>query len=266
MAARQGAGAGQLEAGQVRAMFDRISGVYDLMNTAMTAGLHHRWRSRAADLAARRPRQPRARRRHRHRRPRDRARAPRRHRAARWSAATSPRAMLDRARVKAAVPRQDSRQAALRMGRRDGAPLRQRQLRRGDRRVRRSQLRRPRPRPGRDGPRRAPRRPGRGARDHDAHARRRCRCSTASGSTASCRRSGARRALSRGCRQLRGVSAQEDIADAYTYLPNSVKRFPGPRRARGARCPARASSQISYIITAGGIVAIHAGTVPAEPA
>jgi demethylmenaquinone methyltransferase/2-methoxy-6-polyprenyl-1,4-benzoquinol methylase len=32
-------------------MFDRIAGVYDLMNTVMTAGLHHRWRARAADLA-----------------------------------------------------------------------------------------------------------------------------------------------------------------------------------------------------------------------
>src|SRR3954452_7147234 len=37
---------------QVRAMFDRISGFYDLMNSVMTAGLHHRWRARAADLAA----------------------------------------------------------------------------------------------------------------------------------------------------------------------------------------------------------------------
>src|SRR5271169_4243800 len=46
-----GPGAGRLEAVQVRAMFDRIAGVYDLMNTAMTAGLHHRWRARAADLA-----------------------------------------------------------------------------------------------------------------------------------------------------------------------------------------------------------------------
>jgi demethylmenaquinone methyltransferase / 2-methoxy-6-polyprenyl-1,4-benzoquinol methylase len=38
-------------AGDVNRMFDRIAGRYDLMNTAMTAGLHHRWRARAADLA-----------------------------------------------------------------------------------------------------------------------------------------------------------------------------------------------------------------------
>ena len=36
--------------GQVRSMFDRIAGVYDVMNTAMTAGLHHSWRERAAEL------------------------------------------------------------------------------------------------------------------------------------------------------------------------------------------------------------------------
>jgi demethylmenaquinone methyltransferase/2-methoxy-6-polyprenyl-1,4-benzoquinol methylase len=35
----------------VRAMFDRIAGVYDVLNTVMSAGLHHRWRARAADLA-----------------------------------------------------------------------------------------------------------------------------------------------------------------------------------------------------------------------
>jgi demethylmenaquinone methyltransferase/2-methoxy-6-polyprenyl-1,4-benzoquinol methylase len=36
-------------------MFDRIAGVYDVMNSVMTAGLHHRWRARAADLARLRP-------------------------------------------------------------------------------------------------------------------------------------------------------------------------------------------------------------------
>jgi demethylmenaquinone methyltransferase/2-methoxy-6-polyprenyl-1,4-benzoquinol methylase len=36
---------------EVRGMFDRIAGVYDLMNSAMTAGLHHQWRQRAVDRA-----------------------------------------------------------------------------------------------------------------------------------------------------------------------------------------------------------------------
>ncbi|HEY5317152.1 MAG TPA: bifunctional demethylmenaquinone methyltransferase/2-methoxy-6-polyprenyl-1,4-benzoquinol methylase UbiE [Solirubrobacteraceae bacterium] len=43
---------GTLEETQVRAMFDRIAGLYDRMNTVMTAGLHHGWRRRAADLAS----------------------------------------------------------------------------------------------------------------------------------------------------------------------------------------------------------------------
>ncbi len=46
---------GTLPEGQVRAMFDRIAGVYDVMNSAMTAGLHHKWRARAADVADVRP-------------------------------------------------------------------------------------------------------------------------------------------------------------------------------------------------------------------
>src|SRR4051795_7712912 len=59
MAAHAGAGvdaqagfsSGRLPDEEVREMFERIAGLYDLMNTAMTAGLHHRWRARAADLA-----------------------------------------------------------------------------------------------------------------------------------------------------------------------------------------------------------------------
>jgi len=42
---------GTLQEPQVRAMFDRIAGFYDVMNSVMTAGLHHKWRARAVDLA-----------------------------------------------------------------------------------------------------------------------------------------------------------------------------------------------------------------------
>jgi demethylmenaquinone methyltransferase / 2-methoxy-6-polyprenyl-1,4-benzoquinol methylase len=42
---------GRLSEPQVRAMFDRIARVYDVMNSVMTAGMHHRWRERAVDLA-----------------------------------------------------------------------------------------------------------------------------------------------------------------------------------------------------------------------
>jgi demethylmenaquinone methyltransferase / 2-methoxy-6-polyprenyl-1,4-benzoquinol methylase len=48
----EGRAPGTLEEPQVRAMFDRIASFYDVMNSVMTAGLHHRWRARAADLAA----------------------------------------------------------------------------------------------------------------------------------------------------------------------------------------------------------------------
>jgi demethylmenaquinone methyltransferase/2-methoxy-6-polyprenyl-1,4-benzoquinol methylase len=43
--------AGRLAEPQVEAMFDRIASVYDVMNSVMTAGMHQRWRERAVDLA-----------------------------------------------------------------------------------------------------------------------------------------------------------------------------------------------------------------------
>jgi demethylmenaquinone methyltransferase/2-methoxy-6-polyprenyl-1,4-benzoquinol methylase len=52
------------------------------------------------------------------------------------------------------------------------------------------------------------------------------------------------------------------IAAAYTYLPNSVKRFPAPA-ALAAELDRAGLQEISYVLLAGGIVAIHAGTVPA---
>ena len=42
---------GTLPEPQVQAMFDRIARVYDRMNAVMTAGLHHGWRRRTAQLA-----------------------------------------------------------------------------------------------------------------------------------------------------------------------------------------------------------------------
>ncbi len=35
----------------MQAMFDRVAGVYDVLNGVMSAGLHHRWRERAVDAA-----------------------------------------------------------------------------------------------------------------------------------------------------------------------------------------------------------------------
>jgi len=65
--------------------------------------------------------------------------------------------------------------------------------------------------------------------------------------------------------RLRNAPADTAIADAYAYLPSSVKRFPGPAALAGELQQA-GLSEISYVITAGGIVAIHAGTVPGERA
>ncbi|MGN6586315.1 MAG: bifunctional demethylmenaquinone methyltransferase/2-methoxy-6-polyprenyl-1,4-benzoquinol methylase UbiE [Solirubrobacterales bacterium] len=42
-------------AGQVNRMFDRVAGRYDALNSLMTAGLHHRWRERAAARAELKP-------------------------------------------------------------------------------------------------------------------------------------------------------------------------------------------------------------------
>jgi demethylmenaquinone methyltransferase/2-methoxy-6-polyprenyl-1,4-benzoquinol methylase len=263
MAARQGAGAGRLEAGQVRAMFDRISGVYDLMNTAMTAGLHHRWRARAADLAlvgpgsrvldvatgtgdlalelARRV-------------------AP----GGEVVGSDFSEGMLDRARAKASVtppgfvrPRfewadamalpynDDSFDAAtVGFGARNfddlgkGLAEMARVVRPGGRVVV-LEITTPTSPP-------------------LSHFYRLWfdRVVPALG--------GAAGAGAAAIGRLRGSGARPDIADAYTYLPNSVKRFPVPAELAGEMERA-GLSEISYLITAGGIVAIHAATVPAPP-
>jgi demethylmenaquinone methyltransferase / 2-methoxy-6-polyprenyl-1,4-benzoquinol methylase len=51
MSAGEKAGGDTLPEQQVAAMFDRVSRFYDLINSVMSAGLHHAWRVRAADIA-----------------------------------------------------------------------------------------------------------------------------------------------------------------------------------------------------------------------
>ncbi len=50
--------------------------------------------------------------------------------------------------------------------------------------------------------------------------------------------------------------------DAYTYLPSSVRRFPGPEDL-SVRMFAAGLRDIRYVLTAGGIIALHVGTVEA---
>jgi demethylmenaquinone methyltransferase / 2-methoxy-6-polyprenyl-1,4-benzoquinol methylase len=79
----------------------------------------------------------------------------------------------------------------------------------------------------------------------------------------------AAQALSRALAPLRGARKERSgsatgsvsIAEAYTYLPSSVKRFPGPS-ALAVELQRAGLEEISYVLLAGGIVAIHAGTVP----
>jgi demethylmenaquinone methyltransferase/2-methoxy-6-polyprenyl-1,4-benzoquinol methylase len=50
-------------------------------------------------------------------------------------------------------------------------------------------------------------------------------------------------------------------SDAYTYLPSSVRRFPGPREL-GAELVDAGLTDVGWVLTAGGIIAIHSGSVP----
>ena len=170
---------GTLEEGQVRAMFDRIARVYDLMNSVMTAGLHHRWRERAADLAAVGPGD----------------------RALDVATGTGDLAIELARRVgpggrgdRLGLLRGDARRSPARRRRgRAGsgrnaldAAVPGRRLRRRHGRLRRAQLPRPRPRAGRDGPRGAARAGASSCSRSPCRSGRRSRRSSRSGSTASC--------------------------------------------------------------------------------
>lgn len=49
--------------------------------------------------------------------------------------------------------------------------------------------------------------------------------------------------------------------EAYTYLPSSVRRFPGPPEL-ARELVSVGLEDVRWILTAGGIIAIHVGTVP----
>jgi demethylmenaquinone methyltransferase/2-methoxy-6-polyprenyl-1,4-benzoquinol methylase len=49
-------------------------------------------------------------------------------------------------------------------------------------------------------------------------------------------------------------------AQAYSYLPSSVRRFPGPQELAAAMWRS-GLCEIRYLLTAGGIVALHVGVV-----
>ncbi len=48
--------------------------------------------------------------------------------------------------------------------------------------------------------------------------------------------------------------------DAYTYLPSSVKRFPAPE-GLAAVMDGAGLTKVRWILTAGGIIALHVGEV-----
>ncbi len=264
-----GSAAGRLEAAQVQTMFDRVSGVYDLMNTVMTAGLHHRWRARAAELARVGPGG----------RVLDVASGTG-DLAIELSRRVSPdgevvgsdfsEGMLEHARAKASaaggsgvrprfelgdaleLPYEDDRfdAATVGFGARNYSDLPRgiaemvRVVRPGGRVVILEIT--------------TPMRPPLSLFYRLWFDR----IVPALGALA--------QSLTRALARLRGGSGgggggDGSIADAYSYLPNSVKRWPAPA-ALAAEMQSAGLTEIDYVLMAGGIVAAHAGTVPAERA
>jgi demethylmenaquinone methyltransferase / 2-methoxy-6-polyprenyl-1,4-benzoquinol methylase len=235
---RAAAQEGTLPETQVRAMFDRIARVYDRMNSVMTAGMHHHWRERAADLASLQPGD----------------------RALDVATGTGDLALeLERRTGPGGVVGMDFAEAMLEIARRKAPGISFEQgnaleLEYPDASFDAATV-------------------GFGARNF----------------------SDLRQGLSEMARVVKpgGRVVVLEIttpqrpplswffriwfdhlvptlgklagdSDAYTYLPSSVRRFPGPA-ALGAELSSVGLTDVRWLLTAGGIIAIHAGTVPRQP-
>jgi demethylmenaquinone methyltransferase / 2-methoxy-6-polyprenyl-1,4-benzoquinol methylase len=225
---------GTLDEGQVRAMFDRIARVYDRMNSVMTAGLHHRWRERAADLAAVGPGD----------------------RALDVATGTGDLAIELARRVGPAgeVVGSDFSEGMLRLAREKAPSLRWESA---------NALALPYADDGFDAAT-----VGFGARnfsDLDRGLSEMARVVRPGGRVVVLEITTPQRPPLSTFFSVwfdRVVPALGRIADsdAYTYLPSSVKRFPDPAEL-AARMERAGLADIRWILTAGGIIALHAGTV-----
>jgi demethylmenaquinone methyltransferase / 2-methoxy-6-polyprenyl-1,4-benzoquinol methylase len=220
---------GTLPADSVRAMFDRIAGVYDLMNTVMTAGLHHQWRERAVDLAQVGPGS----------------------RALDVATGTGDLAIA-LSRRGADVVGSDFSDGMLAKARRKAPALRWEQA---------DALALPYPDDAFDAAT-----VGFGARNFSDLAR-------GLGEMARVVRPGGRVVILEITTPVRPplstffslwfdrvVPLLGRFDEAYTYLPASVKRFPGPEALAGELAVA-GCREVGWILTAGGIIALHHGTV-----
>lgn len=235
-ATQQSPASGTLAEPQVEAMFDRIAGVYDRMNSVMTAGLHHKWRTRAADLAAVGPGD----------------------RALDVATGTGDLAIELASRVgpTGEVIGSDFSEQMLAIARTKAANLRFEQA---------NALALPYEDDGFDAVT-----VGFGARnfsDLDQGLREMTRVARPGGKVVILEiTTPTRPPLSTFYstwfdKVVPLIGKVAGDSDAYTYLPNSVKRFPGPHEL-AARMDAAGLAGIRYVLTAGGIIALHVGTKP----
>jgi demethylmenaquinone methyltransferase / 2-methoxy-6-polyprenyl-1,4-benzoquinol methylase len=231
-----GPASGTLPETQVRAMFDRIARVYDRMNSVMTAGMHHRWRERAADLARIGPGS----------------------RALDVATGTGDLA-IELARRGAEVVGMDFSERMLELAREKAPELRFEtgdalELRYPDSEFDAATV-------------------GFGARnfaDLDRGVREMARVTRPGGRVVVLEITTPQRPPLSWFFRLwfdRLVPALGRVAgdrDAYTYLPSSVRRFPGPP-GLAERMAAAGLEDVRWILTAGGIIALHVGTRRARP-